>query len=284
MKYISPFLVVFTGILISHSTLAVDIGHVFNRDSITRKPIRSDYNSDQAFAVDSLVYGIPRVCSFVTTTGPDTESGFSPWVNFTLGSNLMKDPNNNWYANASVPQEAPTFSSFLYVNSDTGSVVCGANQAKQWGIEWSNGGKWYKTFDLVLKNPPSDYNSQGTNNIQSTLPDCRTKREWTNCFGTAIYKNGAEYSGEFKNRNPHGKGRYTTVDGSSYKVVSENGKLISKTEITPPRRTKQKRSKPSLKDNSKQKTSFEDAKKECESIGLKMGTEDFGKCVIKLME
>lgn len=44
------------------AAFAVDLDHYFNTDSIIVKPVRSDYNSDEAYAVDSAVYGIPRIC------------------------------------------------------------------------------------------------------------------------------------------------------------------------------------------------------------------------------
>ena len=38
----------------------------------------------------------------------------------------------------------------LNINSDTGAIACGEMHLKDQGGSWSDG-KWYKTFDLVLK-------------------------------------------------------------------------------------------------------------------------------------
>ena len=48
---------------------AVDFSHVFTVDSFTSKPVRSDYNSEAAYAADSILYGIPRTCTWCTIAG-----------------------------------------------------------------------------------------------------------------------------------------------------------------------------------------------------------------------
>ena len=51
------------------NALAVDFDHYFHKDSITIKPVRSDYNSDEAYAADSIVYGVPRRCIWWSSYG-----------------------------------------------------------------------------------------------------------------------------------------------------------------------------------------------------------------------
>ena len=49
-----------------------------------------------------------------------------------------------------------------------------------------------------------------------SLPNCKGERsqEWSNCFGTYIWEDGAQYVGEFKDGKKHGKGTYTWADGT----------------------------------------------------------------------
>jgi len=286
MRRIRQFFYILAIIIASPSALAVDLNHIFTRDDITRKPNRSDYSSDAAFAADSLVYAIPRTCRYVVTTG--SKKRLAPWAKFNLGADLRKSPSSNWYANAASPIDitgSGRFSSFLYVNADTGTVACGSKTLTHKGGDWSSGGKWYKTFDLVLQTKVAQRDSSITDNIQSSLPDCLTvEGPWTNCFGTAIYNNGNEYVGEFKDRKPHGKGRHTTLDGRSVEGTWENGKIIKKTKVTPSAVTTKKKPEPSSQDKSVKTISFEEAQKQCALIGLKKGTEKFGNCVMKLMD
>ena len=175
MKRLLPVLMVF-GVFLGSAgeSFAVDYNHIFTRDSITTKPVRSDYSSEAAFAADSLVYGIPRTCTWSTTTGGNMGPMSSPTHSsnvtkhgritpFQLGVNLRKSANSNWYANSAKAfasygthttfdhHIAPiSFSTFTYVNGNTGEVACGPKHLSRRGGSWSDG-KWYKTFDLVLR-------------------------------------------------------------------------------------------------------------------------------------
>ena len=53
---------------------------------------------------------------------------------------------------------------------------------------------------------------------QTSLPACKGSvvSSWTNCFDSAVFKNGDEYIGEFKAGKAHGRGTYTSVNGDKY--------------------------------------------------------------------
>ena len=71
-------------------------------------------------------------------------------ASFHLGANLRKSANSNWYANSAMPASVSSFGDFIYVNGNTGKVACGTIMLERMGGSWSDG-KWYKTFDLVLR-------------------------------------------------------------------------------------------------------------------------------------
>ena len=156
MRYF--YLFILTLFASDNNALALDFDHYFNIDSITIRPVHSDYDSEAAFVADSAVYGVPRVCSWHDTYGlegiPTTPRG--KVSDFQLGSNLMKSSSGNWYAVDVTPKFGSyAFTEFLYINGGDGSVSCGRTVMEQQHGSWSSGGEWYKTFDLILKTKPS---------------------------------------------------------------------------------------------------------------------------------
>ena len=161
-----------------NNALAVDFDHYFNTDSITIKPVHSDYDSEAAFAADSAVYGVPRVCRWRNTYGlegiPTTPRGSVSA--FQLGSNLLKSSSGNWYAVDVTPRFGSyAFTELLYINADDGSVSCGRTSMERRGGSWSPGGKWYKTFDLVLKTKPSGGGASTTEPVDQIASESETK-------------------------------------------------------------------------------------------------------------
>ena len=91
--------------------------------------------------------------------------------------------------------------------------------------------------------------------------------------GIGIYtrSNGEKYVGEYMNGASNGKGIIYNADGTvSQEGVFENGQFKYAQKVTVTNFTK--------------KRSHQDAKKECALIGFKKGTEQFGSCVMKLMD
>ena len=171
-------LFIFIIFALGSNALAVDLDHYFNADSITIKPTQSDYSSDAAFVADSAVYSVPRVCRWRNTYGlegiPMTPRGSVS--EFQLGSNLFKSSSSNWYAVDVTPRFGSTaFTEFLYINADDGSVSCGRTGMEQRGGSWSSGGKWYKTFDLVLKTKPSGIGASKTELVEKIASESETK-------------------------------------------------------------------------------------------------------------
>ena len=164
--------IIFTvAIFLSHAAFAVDLDHWFNTNSITTKPVRSDYSSDEAYAADSAVYGIPRTCTWITRGYTDVNEGSIS--DFQLGNNLRKSRTGSWYAITVKPRFAgSSLRGFIYVNGDTGAIACGEDHLKYQGGSWSDG-KWYKTFDLVLKT--SHTGVTGSTSRSTTQP--ATQRE-----------------------------------------------------------------------------------------------------------
>ena len=155
--------IVFT---LGSNALAVDFDHYFNTDSISNKPARSDYNSDEAYAADTIVYGVPRTCRWFSSYGAvETQKGRID--DFLIGSNLRKSPNSNWYAATITPRMASgALGGFVYVRINDGTIACGEKHLEKLGGSWSHGGKWYKTFDYVLKTKPSGNRSAKKNYSQ----------------------------------------------------------------------------------------------------------------------
>jgi hypothetical protein len=87
--------IILTGaIFFSHAAFAGDLDHWFNTNSITNKPVRSDYKSDEAYAADTAVYGIPRICRWKTVGYVEIERGSVS--DFQLGANLRKSREGRW--------------------------------------------------------------------------------------------------------------------------------------------------------------------------------------------
>ena len=176
MKYF--YLFIFIMFALDNHALAVEFNHYFNKDSITTKPVHSDYESEAAFAADSAVYAVPRKCRWRDTYGlegvPTTPRGKISF--FQLGSNLLKSSSSNWYAVNVTPRFGSyAFTDFLYINADDGSVSCGRTGMEQRGGSWSPGGKWYKTFDLVLKTKPSGIAVSATEPVDKIASESETK-------------------------------------------------------------------------------------------------------------
>jgi hypothetical protein len=146
----------------SNSVLGLDFRHWFNLESITFKPVRSDYDSEAAYAADSAVYGVPRTCTWSSRYGEEI-SDKGRVDDFQLGSNLRKSSNTNWYAISVSPRMASgALSEFLFVNGDNGAIGCGRKHLEQQGGDWASGGKWYKTFELVLNAASSRTKGKGS--------------------------------------------------------------------------------------------------------------------------
>ena len=66
--------------------------------------------------------------------------------------------------------------------------------------------------------PPTTVALAASYPAQSNLPACRGSDEsqWTNCFGTHPFRNGASYVGGFKEGKYHGQGTISYGDGSIY--------------------------------------------------------------------
>jgi hypothetical protein len=66
----------------------------------------------------------------------------------------------------------------LNINSDTGAIACGEMHLKDQGGSWSDG-KWYKTFDLVLKT--SHTGVTGSTSRSTTQPATQPEPMPRNC-------------------------------------------------------------------------------------------------------
>ena len=64
-------------------------------------------------------------------------------------------------------------------------------------------------------------------NTAQALPECKggDDTQWTNCFGTYTWADGAKYVGEFKYDKRHGQGTWTGTDGNKYVGEWKDGEL-----------------------------------------------------------
>jgi hypothetical protein len=127
--------------------------------------------------------------------------------------------------------------------------------------------------------------------------------------GTYYWNDGRIYMGEFKNNASNGFGTWFATNGEIWSGQWKNWEWVSGNEVTNNYRGKMPDLKPYFdtykydkKDHQKynlakqnnnnsnssvtksNKTNFDTAKKQCEEIGFKKGTEKFGECVLDLTE
>ena len=88
--------------------------------------------------------------------------------------------------------------------------------------------------------------------LASNLPACPSDESvyWHNCFGTLNFEGGNKYVGEFRDDQFNGKGTYTYASGKEERGYHMNNEYV-----------------PTI----------------CENMGLRKGTESFGKCVVSLI-
>ncbi len=70
-----------------------------------------------------------------------------------------------------------------------------------------------------------------------SLPPCRGNvylSNWTNCFGTMTYSDGAKYVGEWKDGKYHGQGTYTYADGRVKKGKWVRNEFLHPKKVTTP--------------------------------------------------
>ena len=158
----------------------------------------------------------------------------------------------------------------------------------------------------------------------SDLPPCPeyrhpTESPWINCFGTFTWSGGDKYFGEFKDDEQHGQGTYTYANGDKYvgewsdnekngqgtytwadgkREIGEykNGKLngyaiqyradgsVAREGIFKDDKFLYASKNPNKSSSSNNSSKVEKSKSTCTEIGFTPGTQDFGKCVLKMMD
>ena len=114
--------------------------------------------------------------------------------------------------------------------------------------------------------------------------------------GTYTWADGDKYVGEFRNGKSHGQGTYTFSDGQREIGEYKNGKLngyaiqyradgsVAREGIFKDDKFLYASKNPNKSSLSNQTSKVEKSKSTCAEIGFTPGTQDFGKCVLKMMD
>lgn len=130
------------------------------------------------------------------------------------------------------------------------------------------------------------------------LPNCpsETSVRWDNCFGTYTHADGDKYVGEWKNDNKHGQGTYTFANGNKYVGEWKDDKIHGQGTYTYTSGDKYVGAFKNGLRNGQGTYTFANGERYvgffmndgyipqiCENMGLRTGSDEFGKCVNELV-
>jgi hypothetical protein len=237
------------------------------------------------------------------------------WGNFTHSrQNFKGDRIVGWFLNSEMNKGTYEFNARAH-GINTGTIYIGEfnNKAQRYG----QGIMYYALGDVYdgswINNEESGFGTYyffsgaNTNDVYRG----NFKNHMKSGFGTYYWSNGEIYIGQFSNDLANGRGTLFKNDGTIWSGVMNNWNWDTVNEVTNNYRGKMPDLKPYFdtykydkKDHQKynlakqnnnnnnsnssvtksNKTNFDSAKKQCEEIGFKKGTEKFGECVLDLTE